>query len=138
MGDSVEQRTISEDGAEKVIAEARRLAAGLGVPMSIAVVDVAGVLKAFHRMEGAKQLSVESSQRKAYTAATTGFPTMGYFEAKRDGPEVILLGQLPGVTAFGGGHPIVEGGVTIGAVGLGGGSAEQDAELAAAAAAVIT
>jgi uncharacterized protein GlcG (DUF336 family) len=138
MASSIEQRMISSEGAERVVAEARRLAGDLGVPMSIAVVDAAGVLKAFHRMEGAKQLSVESSQRKAYTAATTGFPTMGYFHAKRDSPEVVLLGQLPGVTAFGGGHPIVEGDVMIGAVGLGGGSAEQDAELAAAAAAVIT
>ncbi len=137
MGASIEQRTISSEGAEKVIVEARRLATELGVPMSIAVVDVAGVLKAFHRMEGAKQLSVESSQRKAYTSATTGMPTLGYYDAKRDSPDVVLLGQLPGVTAFGGGHPIVEGQVIIGAVGLGGGSAEQDAELAAAAASVI-
>jgi uncharacterized protein GlcG (DUF336 family) len=138
MGASIEQRTISCEGAEKVIAEARRLAGVLGVPMSIAVVDVAGVLKAFHRMEGAKQLSVESSQRKAYTSATIGLPTLGYYNAKRDGPDIVLLGQLPGVTAFGGGHPIVERGAVIGAVGVGGGSAEQDAELAAAAAAVIT
>jgi uncharacterized protein GlcG (DUF336 family) len=137
MGAHIEQWTISSEGASRCVEVARRQAAELGIPMSIAVVDAAGVLKAFHRMDGAKILSVESSQRKAYTAAATAFPTREYFDTFRDGPEVVLLSLLPGATSFGGGHPIVDQGVVIGGVGVGGGSAEQDAQIAAAAAAAI-
>ena len=137
MEASVEQRTISSEGASRCIEVARKQAQALGIPMSIAVVDAAGVLKAFHRMDGARILSVESAQRKAYTAATTAFPTKDYFDRFRDGPEVVLLALMPGATSFGGGHPIVEKGVVIGGIGMGGGSAEQDAEIAAAVAATI-
>ena len=137
MTASIEQRTISSEAALRVLEVARQQAEELGVPMSIAVVDAAGVLKAFHRMDGAKRLSVDSCQAKAYTAAASGFPTKQYYELKKDTPEVVLISLLPGATAFGGGHPIVEDGVVIGGVGLGGGSADQDAEIAAAAAASI-
>lgn len=137
MGASVEQRTISSEAALGVLEAARRQAEALGVPMSIAVVDAAGVLKAFHRMDGAKRLSVDSAQAKAFTAAASGLPTRDYYELKKATPEVVLLSLLPGASAFGGGHPIVEDGVVIGGVGLGGGSADEDADIAAAAAAAI-
>lgn len=135
---SVVQHSISSEGAGRVLDVARRKAEELGIPMSIAVVDASGVLKAFHRMDGAKRLSVDSAQQKAYTAAASAFPTKDYFERFRGSPEVVLLSLLPGATGFGGGHPIVEAGVVIGGVGVGGGSADQDAEIAAAAAAAIS
>ena len=138
MSASYEERTISADAARHVVEVARQLAEKLGTPMSIAVVDAAGVMKAFLRMDGAKRLSVDSAQQKAYTAAASAFPTKAYYDAKRDDADVVLLALLPGATAFGGGHPIVEGGVVIGGVGVGGGTAEEDAEIAAAAAASIT
>jgi uncharacterized protein GlcG (DUF336 family) len=137
MAASMEQRMVSGEGASRCIEAARQQAEALGIPMSIAVVDAAGVLKAFHRMDGAKRMSVDSAQRKAYTAATTAFPTKDFFDTFRDGPEVVLLALMPGATGFGGGHPIVEDGVVIGGIGVGGGSAEQDAEIAAMAAATI-
>ena len=40
----------------------------MGVPMCVAVCDEAGLLKAFVRMDGAAQLSIEVAQDKAYTA----------------------------------------------------------------------
>lgn len=105
--------------------------------MSIAVVDASGTLNAFLRMDGAKPMSVESAQRKAYTAATTQFPTKEFYDTFRDGPEVVLLALMPGATGFGGGHPITNDGIVIGGIGVGGGSAVQDAEIAAKAAAAI-
>ena len=137
MAASLEQRMISSEGAERCLEVARREAETLGIPMSIAVVDAAGVLKAFHRMDGARIMSAASSQKKAFTAATTQFATKDYFDAFRDGPEVVLLALMPGATGFGGGHPIVEDGAVIGAIGVGGGSVEQDAAIAATAAAAI-
>lgn len=133
----MEQRTISSDGARRCIEVARQQAEDLGIPMSIAVVDASGTLNAFVRMDGAKPMSVESAQRKAYTAATTQFPTKEFYDTFRDGPEVVLLALMPGATGFGGGHPITDDGVVIGGIGVGGGSAVQDAEIAAKAAAAI-
>ncbi len=137
MEPGIDRRTISCEGARRCIAAALEQAGTLGIAISVAVVDAAGVLTAFHRMDGAKILSVESSHRKAYTAATTEFPTKDYFDRFRERPEVVLLALMPGATSFGGGHPIVERGVVIGAIGVGGGSAEQDAAIAATAAAAI-
>jgi glc operon protein GlcG len=136
---SVEQRTISRADAQRCIEAAEQKAAEIGLPVSVAVVDGAGVLKAFARTDGASLLSVAVSQRKAYTAAAVGAPTDALFGAMEQAPSLlVLVGTQPGLALIGGGAPIQDGGAVVGAVGVSGGSAEQDAEVAAAAAAAVS
>ena len=59
MANTVSHPTITEEGAQKLIAAAAKKATELKKAMVIAVCDEAGNLKAFTRMDGAPLLSVQ-------------------------------------------------------------------------------
>jgi uncharacterized protein GlcG (DUF336 family) len=98
------------------------------------VTDASGTLAAFLRMPNAFLHSIEIAIDKAYTAASFGFPTSQWSEVLA-GDEALKLGLplRPRLVIFGGGLPIAEGGQCIGAIGVSGGSAEQDEACARAA-----
>jgi uncharacterized protein GlcG (DUF336 family) len=111
----------------------------MGARINVAVVDSSGLLAAFLRMPGAPLHSVDIAIDKAYTAASFGLPThrwtealQGHSAAVRDG-----LVRRPRFVAFGGGLPIVEAGQRIGAIGVSGGSEEQDQAIAMAGLAAL-
>jgi glc operon protein GlcG len=125
-------------GAEKIIGAAKRKSAVMGLKVNIAVVDDGGHLLAFARMDGARPGSAYTAQTKAASAATfrqeTGaLPPTGE-------PDLLLNLSLQNaatasggkITALKGGVPVVIDGQVVGAVGVGGGSGEQDAEIAKA------
>jgi uncharacterized protein GlcG (DUF336 family) len=106
--------------------------------MVITVVDESGIPKAMLRMDGSPLMSVKVSQAKAYTAAATSFDTLGLFDYIAQEPSLLAsMPAQPGMAIFGGGVPLMEDGVMIGAVGASGGSQAQDASVAQAAAAEI-
>jgi glc operon protein GlcG len=118
---------LTDAGARLLLEAAVEHARAMGVPQCIAIVDEGCNLMAFIRMDGARVLSIQSSQRKAMTAATTGKPTGDLdpsielkLAAATDGDMVNLKGGLP---------IIVEGQV-IGGIGVGSGTGEQDLEVA--------
>lgn len=125
-------------GAEVVVAAARKKAAAMGLAVNIAVVDDGGHLVAFVRMDKARPASGSTAMTKAVTAATFRQPT-GPLPANGE-PDVLLNISLQNAAAASGGKlttlkggvPIVVDGEVIGAVGVGGGSGEQDAEVARA------
>jgi glc operon protein GlcG len=127
---------ISADHARDVIAAAATEAKKRGWPMNIAVVDGAGNLVAFERMDGAQLASVEISQHKARTAARFRRETK-LFEKGINVGHVNSLITLDGVIASRGGIPLVEGGKLIGAIGCSGGTGSQDEVVAMAGAALI-
>jgi len=125
-------------GAEMILAEALKKAAELKLKVNVAVVDDGGHLLAFARMDGARPASGYTAMTKAVTAATfrqeTGpLPAMGE-------PDVLLNLSLQNaaaasggkVTTLKGGVPVVLDGQVVGAVGVGGATGEQDAEVAKA------
>ena len=133
------QQTLSYDGARAVVDSASARAQALGVPTNIAVVDLAGALLAFARLDGAPLLSGEIAQDKAYTvAAFNGVPTHAWFAmieaepALREG--IVHRDRL---VIFAGGVPVTVGGTLVGAVGVSGGTAEQDREIAEAGARAV-
>ena len=133
------QQTLSYDGARAVADSAAARAQALGVPTNIAVVDLAGALLAFARLDGAPLLSGEIAQDKAYTvAAFNGVPTHAWFAmieaepALREG--IVHRDRL---VIFAGGVPVTVGGTLVGAVGVSGGTAEQDREIAEAGARAV-
>ncbi len=104
--------------------------------MNVAVVDPGGALLAFARMDGAFASSGPIAIDKART--TVGFggaPTADLYTALA-GEDAVIRGiaNRPGVAAFGGAVPIRVDGQLVGAIGASGGSAEQDAQVAAAGA----
>jgi uncharacterized protein GlcG (DUF336 family) len=120
------------DQTDIMIQKAVSKATELGVKVSIAVVDNHGNLKAFKRMDGAVLASVKLSQGKAYTAAAIPMPTGDLAQANASDPGHVL-GSIPGFVLLKGGLPILsESGEPIGAIGVGGGSGEQDEECARA------
>jgi glc operon protein GlcG len=126
-------------GAEKIIGAAKRRAAVLGLKANIAVVDEGGHLLAFARMDGARPASAYTAQTKAVSAATFRQETGSLPQKGEPGLHLNLSLQNAvaasggKVTTLKGGVPIIVEGQVIGAVGVGGGSGEQDAEVAKAA-----
>jgi glc operon protein GlcG len=136
--DLIDARTVSYSAANRVLDAAVREANSLGVPVCIAVSDRAGHLVAYARMDGAPLLSGEIAQDKAYTVAAFGLPTHEWFELIKD--ELSLLHGIvktDRLIIFGGGVPIRADNDLVGAVGVSGGSADQDRRIAEAGAAAI-
>lgn len=129
------KQSISTEEASRVLSAAQREAEEGGTPMTIAVVDESGVLKAFCRMDGAPLLSVDLAQDKAYTAVAFGMPTHEWFEfIKDDAPLLHGIPKTKRLVVFGGGFPIVQDGAVIGGIGVSGGHYSRDMEVARAGA----
>lgn len=138
MEDLIETRTINFAAANRVLDAAVREAEKLQVRFCIAVVDSAGNLIAYGRMDGAPLLSGQLAQDKAYTVAAFGLPTHEWFEMIKDEPALLHgIVKSDRLIVFGGGIPIRVDGELVGAVGVSGGSSDQDRQVAEAAAGVI-
>lgn len=96
--------------------------------MAIAVVEPSGELVAFIRMNNAPYISIRLAQQKASTAARLRITTMALEERVLAGRTVLLSSDE--VIPIGGGVPIVSNGKVIGAVGVSGGTAAEDAAVA--------
>lgn len=130
---------ITIQQAEAIIDAGKASAVALGVPMNIAVLDTAAHLKAFLRMDGALLGSIDVAQRKARTSALFRAPSEALWEYCKPGaPAPGLELSNGGLAPFGGGLPLLTpAGTMIGAVGVSGGSVEQDLAVARAAAAAL-
>lgn len=109
------------------------------MPVNIAVCDAGGNQLAFARLDGAPLLSISIAHDKAYSvAAFNGIPTdewFGMIEAEPALREGIV--HRDRLVIFAGGSPVTIDGALVGAVGVSGGTAEQDGEIAAAGASAI-
>jgi uncharacterized protein GlcG (DUF336 family) len=111
---------------------AERQAADLGVPMAIAVVDSEGGLQLFKRMDGTLPVSTELAVSKAYTAAVLRMPTHQVGELAQPGKALYGIQHTHNgrIILFGGGYPLCIGDTVVGAIGVSGGSVEQDMQVA--------
>ncbi len=124
------------EDARRVISAAEKKALEIGQPMNIAVVDAGGNLVAHVRMDDAWIGSVDISMKKAYTSRAFDISTKDLAEHSQSG------GQFFGIHAsnngkimiFAGGIPLYSEGKVVGAVGVSGGSGEQDHAVAEAGA----
>jgi len=127
---------MNNEKAQALIDSARSAAQELGTPMSIAVVDGGGYLVAFERMDGCSFLSCDIATGKAWTAAAVGVTTAMFNQIAGEdtaflvGGSAALQGRLMAVP---GGAPVRDGETVIGAIGISGGTAEQDQQIADAA-----
>lgn len=119
---------------DRMLAAAEERAHAIGVPMVIAVVDEGGNLKAFRRMDGALLASVQIAQGKAYTSAALRLPTREVGAQVQPGAPLygIALAAPGKMITFAGGLPLWRGERLIGAIGVSGGTVEEDEEVALA------
>lgn len=122
--------SLSLEEAMRLIASARRRAEELGVPMVIAVVDGAGFLLAFQRMDGALLVSCDLAVKKAKTAALIRKPTHVVAELVQPGAMLYGFASYEDFCSFGGGLPVERGGKVVGGIGVSGGTVEQDVDVA--------
>jgi uncharacterized protein GlcG (DUF336 family) len=107
--------------ASKAASAALEKCAKEGYRVSVAVVDRAGVLRAQLRGDGAGPHTVDSSRKKAYTAASLQRPTSELAELIVRTPAVQAMSEMnENILMLGGGLPIEIGGETVGAIGVGG------------------
>ena len=78
MGDTIERRSLSLQGAQRVLEAAIGQAAQAGLHVSVAVLGSAGQLKAFAAMDGASILSTETARKKALTVIKVGKGTQEF------------------------------------------------------------
>lgn len=127
---------LTIDDARLLMAAARAEAERLGLPVSIAVVDEAGVLLLLERLASARLHTPDAATLKARTAAIARTPTAALQEQVRADPALL---SFPGRMPLTGGVPIVHAGQVVGGVGSSGGQpAEDDAVCRAALDAATT
>ncbi len=124
--------TLGLDAAKKMTAACEQYARKEGWNMVIAVVDAGGELKQFSRMDNAFRASIEIAHLKANTSSGFPFSTRQVGEvAQQRVPGIV---HVPGIVTFAGGLPIITAsGEHIGAIGVSGGTADQDEVCAQAA-----
>jgi len=130
------KRVLTLDAARKAAAAAEAEARKNTWSVSIAVVDDAGHLVLFERMDGAKLVAIDIAIRKARTAAYFQGETKGLEEEVTKGGRTALL-PIEGFMPLEGGVPLRSGGQIVGAIGVSGVTGQQDAQCALAGAAVV-
>ena len=124
--------SITRDSALSLAVAAREAATGIGLDLAIAVTDEGGHLIAFERADATPFLAAEVAVNKAWTAASFGLDTMTWNQVVAQ-PATAPLANHPRVMPVGGGVPIVVGGRVVGGIGISGGNAQQDHDVAVAA-----
>ena len=103
----------------------------MGLDISFAIADADGLPRLFRRFGDALVLSATLVPDKAYTAAITRTPTGDLIPYVADGGDLMGMNTCDKrITLVPGGLPLVADGKVVGAIGVGGGSKEQDMEIA--------
>lgn len=128
MSNSINKKNISTQAACTAVQAAVEKAKELGIGINVSVVDSSAIEMAFLRMNNSFLPSMDIAKDKAYTSAGFGLPTMQWKNIL-EGNAQLQAGIVarPRVITFGGGLPIVDDGDIIGAIGVSGGSEEEDA-----------
>src|SRR4029077_11358833 len=126
---------LDQAGAQTVLQAARESAQQRNAPSAIAVVDPAGDLLAFQRMDGVRPASADLAIEKARTAARLRRPTEEVEDNINRGRTAFVTA---GIAALRGGVPISVNGQVVGAVGVAGLSKETDTGIANTAAAALS
>lgn len=131
--------SVTLEEARSIIAAASQKATEIGQPMNIAVVCSAGYLLAFERMPKAWLGSVDIAQKKAWTSRAFDITTKDLGTNSQSGDQFfgIHASNDGRVMIFAGGLPLKRNGEVIGAIGVSGGSGEQDQAVAEAGAAAV-
>lgn len=124
--------TLNLETAKKIAKLAEDKGKEMGVPIVVSVLDSGGNLILFHRMENALLASIDISINKAYTALALKMPTNEVAKIVKEDSNLygIQWTNNGRIVPFGGGYPIKVKGNIIGALGVSGGTVEEDMKIA--------
>jgi glc operon protein GlcG len=129
--------SITAEQAKAIAAPALAEARKNQLTMAVAIVDTAGDLVYFEKMDNTQVGSVEVSIGKARSAARFKRPTKAFQDALAAGGEGLRILALDGAVPVEGGLPLMSGGRIVGAIGASGGTSQQDGVVAQAGAAAL-
>lgn len=130
------KKILTLEAAHRIAAAAEAEARRNNWAVSVAVLDDAGHMMVFHRMDGAKLVATDIAIRKARTAVYFQGPTKGLEEEVTTGGRTALL-PIEGFMPLEGGVPLTVDGSLVGAIGVSGVTGAQDAQCAHAGARVL-
>ena len=125
---------ITLENARKAVAAALAEAARNDWTMAAVVVDPAGILVCFEKMDDTQTGSAQVALDKARSAALFKRPTKAFQDVLAAGGDGLRVLRLTGVIPVDGGVPLVIQGKIVGAVGVSGGASDQDGQCARAGA----
>jgi len=130
---------ITLEDARRIISTAEKEAEKVGQPMNVAVADAGGNLVAHVRMDNAWLGSIDISIKKAWTSRAFDITTKDLADNSQSGDQFfgIHASNNGKVMIFAGGIPLKKDGKVVGAIGVSGGSGEQDHQVAEAGAAAF-
>lgn len=123
----VTEKSISRQASMEACLFAVKKAEELNISINVSVVDNKGLEMAFLRMENSFIHSINIAKDKAFTSASFGFPTDTWTKIFKDMPHLEQgFSSRDRLIPFGGGLPILHDDVKIGAIGVSGGTEEED------------
>src|ERR1700732_1372319 len=128
---------VKLEDARRVISAAEKKATEIGQRMSIAVADVGANIVAHVRMDNAWIGSIDISMKKAYTSSAFEIETKELAKHAQSGGQFfgVHVSNDGKIMIFAGGIPLKRDGKVVGAIGVSGGSGDQDHAVASGAAA---
>jgi uncharacterized protein GlcG (DUF336 family) len=124
---------IRLDTAKHAAAAALEAARRNNWTMAVAVVDIAGELVYFEKMDDTQNGSVRVAAAKARSAALFKRPTKAFQDTVTASPDGVRILGLEGAVPIEGGVPLVIDSLIVGAIGVSGGTSQQDGVCAQAA-----
>ncbi len=130
---------LTLEQAQTILQAALKKAKEIKIPMNIALVDAGGNLKSFYRMDDAFLGSIDVAIKKAKTARLFNMPTRALGAASQVGQSLYSIEvSNDGLILFAGGVLLVDkNNVIVGAIGVSGGTVDEDESVAKAGAAAI-
>lgn len=121
---------LTDELCDKLCAAARQKSKQVGIDISFAICDENGLPRAYRRYGEALVLSITLVPGKAYTSAVTQCKTKDVAAcAVESGTLPAIQSNDPRITLVVGGYPLFVNGKIAGAIGVGGGTEEQDCEI---------
>lgn len=125
---------ITLENAKKAAAPALAEARTQGFKMAVAIVDPAGTLVYYEKMDDTQMGSARVAIAKARSAALFKRPTKEFQDTLAGGADGLRVLRIEGAVPVEGGVPLVIDGKIAGAIGLSGGTSAQDGQCARAGA----
>jgi len=126
--------SINLDTAKKIAASAIAEARKNNWTMAVAVIDTGGHLVYFEKMDGTQIGSVRVAIGKGRSAVLFKRPTKAFQDMVAAGGEGLRMLRLEGAVPIEGGLPLLMDGKIVGAIGVSGGTSQQDGVVAKAGA----
>jgi uncharacterized protein GlcG (DUF336 family) len=127
MKTTIEEKSLSYQAALLACEASIKKAEDLGIAINVSVCDAKGLELSFIRMNDAYIHSINIAKDKAFTSASFGFPSGQWTEIFKGVPHLEQgFSNRDRLIPFGGGLPIFENGVKVGAIGVSGGTEEED------------